>query len=80
VTSLGQCEGELDGLEVPHLADEEDIGVLSKGGAQRPFKGRAVDADLSLVHGREIVLVDVLNGVLDGQDVEGPRVINTVDN
>ena len=38
VAGLGQRQGELDGLEVAHLADQEDVGVLAEGGAQRPLE------------------------------------------
>ena len=55
VTGLGQRERELNRLEVTHLTDEEDIGVLSESGAERPLEGGAVDADLSLVDGGKLV-------------------------
>ena len=72
VARLGQRQGELDGLEVSHLTDEEDVGVLPESGTQRPLERRAVEADLALVDGGEIVLVHVLDRVLDREDVEGP--------
>ena len=48
VAGLGHGEGDLDGLEVAHLADEQDVGVLAEGRAQGPLEGGAVDPDLTL--------------------------------
>ena len=79
VTGLGQGERELDGLEVAHLTDEEDVGVLAEGGAQCPLEGRAVEADLPLVDGGEVVLVHVLDGILDGEDVQRACLVDPSD-
>ena len=79
VAGFGQGERELDRLDVAHLTDEQDVGVLSKGRPQRPFEGWAVDTDLSLIDGRKVVLVDVLDRVLQRQDVQGPRVVDPID-
>ena len=79
VPGLGQGEGELNGLEVTHLTDQQDIGVLTEGRAQRPLERRAVDADLTLVTGRQAVVVDVLDGVLDGEDVQRARLVDASD-
>ena len=38
VARLGQGQGEADGLEVTHLADQQHVGVLPEGGAQRPLE------------------------------------------
>ena len=79
VTRLGQRQRQLDGLEVAHLTHEEDVGVLPQGRAQRTLEGGAVGPHLSLGHGREAVLVDVLDRVLDGEDVHRPRLVDAVD-
>ena len=73
MAGLGQGQRELNGLEVAHLTDEQDVGVLAEGGAQRPLERGAVEADLALVDGGEVVLVHVLDRVLDGEDVQRPR-------
>ena len=51
VAGLGQGDGQLNGLEVAHLTDEQDVGVLPQGGAESPLEGGAVGADLPLGHG-----------------------------
>ena len=73
VAGLGQREGELNGLEVAHLTHQQDVGVLAQGGAKGPLERGTVGPDLSLRDGGEPVLVDVLDGVLDREDVHRPR-------
>ena len=70
VAGLGQRQCELDRLEVAHLTHEQNIGVLPQRRAQSPLERRAVEADLALVHRGKVVLVHVLDGVLDREDVE----------
>ena len=62
-----------DRLEVAHLADEHDVGVLTQRAAQRAVEDSRVDADLALVHHGGLVLVHVLDRVLDGDDVARAR-------
>ena len=76
---LGQRQRKLNGLEVAHLADEENVGVLPEGRAQRPLERRAVDADLALVDGGELVVVHVLDRILDREDVERPSLVDASD-
>ena len=79
MAGLRQGEGELNGLEVAHLAHQEDVGVLAECRPQGTLEGGAVGPDLSLRDGGEAVLVDVLDGVLDGQDVHRTRLVDAVD-
>ena len=79
VAGLGHGERDLDGFEVAHLADEEDVGVLAEGGAQGPFERGCVGADRPLVDHRPLVVVEVLDRVLDGQDVELAMLVDVVD-
>jgi hypothetical protein len=79
VAGLGHGERDLDRLDVAHLTDEQDVGVLSEGGAQRPVERGAVEADLALAHGGLLGVVDVLDGVLDREDVHGARLVDAVD-
>jgi len=79
VTGLRHCQGELNGLRVPHLAEEHDVGVLPQRRAQGTVEGGAVESDFTLRHGRGLVIVHVLNRVLDGEDVERPRLVDLVD-
>ena len=69
VAGLGHGEREPDRLEVAHLADEQDVGVLAQHAAQGVGEVRGVGADLALVDRRQLVVVDVLDRVLDGDDV-----------
>ena len=78
VAGLGQAQRDLDRLEVAHLAEEDDVGVLTKG-ARRPWLERDVGADLALVDHRHLVMVEVLDRVLDGEDVHRLGLVDAVD-
>ena len=79
VTGLGERQRELDRLRVTHLADEDDVGVLTERGAQRAVERVGVEADLALVHDADLVLVHVLDRVLDGEDVDRAPLVDVVD-
>jgi len=49
VAGFGHRQGDLNRVDVAHLADEEDIGVLAEGGSQSSVERRAVQADFALV-------------------------------
>lgn len=68
----------LDGVQVPHLADEDNIGVLAEDGPQAVGIGAGVRADLPLVHDAAIRHVDVLDGVLQRDDVGVSGVVDAV--
>ena len=68
----------LDGVQVPHLADEDNIGVLTEDGPQAIGIGAGVRADLPLVHDAAIRHVDVLDGVLQRNDVGVSGVVDAV--
>ena len=70
MAGLGGGERGLDRLAVAHLADEDDVGVLAHRGTQRDGEVVGVDADLALVDHRELVVVQDLDRVLDGDDVD----------
>ena len=72
VAGLGERQRELDRLGVTHLADEDDVGVLTERGAQRAVERVGVEPDLALVHDADLVPVHVLDRVLDREDV-APR-------
>ena len=69
VARLGDPQRRFDRLEVAHLADEDDVGVLAERGAQRVGEALRVAVHLALVHEAALVLVDVLDRILDGEDV-----------
>ena len=69
VAGLGDAQRRLDRLEVAHFADEHDVGVLAEGGAERVREALRVAVHLALVDQAALVLVEVLDRVLDGEDV-----------
>src|SRR5678815_3575087 len=78
VTSLGGEERRLNGFEVAHLTDQDNVGILSKRAAQRVAERPRIDADLALVDDRALVPMEVLDRVLDGHDVRGTRRVDPV--
>ena len=69
VPGLGDRERRLDGLEVAHLADQDDVGVLAQHVLERLRERLGVGAQLALVDYALLVVVDVLDRVLDRHDV-----------
>ena len=69
VPGLGGGHGQADGLQVAHLADQDDIRVLAEGGAQGLGEAQGVAVDLALVDEALLAEVNELDGVLDGEDV-----------
>ena len=66
---LGDLQRRFDGLEIAHLADEHDVGILAQRGAQRVREAVGVAVHLALVDQAVLVLVDVLDRILDREDV-----------
>ena len=79
VAGLGRGDRGGDRLEVSHLADQDDVGVLAQDVLQRLAEPVGVGADLALVHDALLVLVQELDRVLDGHDVAGPFLVDDVD-
>jgi hypothetical protein len=69
VPGLGDGERGADRLQVPHLADEDDVGVLPERVLEGLGEGLGVGPHLPLVHRAVLVPVDELDRVLDGDDV-----------
>ena len=63
----GQRRG--NSLQVAHLSDQYDVGVLPEDVFQRAGERERVAPQLALVDDRLLMMVDVLYGVLDGDDV-----------
>ena len=78
VPGLRRLDGDRHRLEVAHLADEDDVGVLAQRGAQRVLERRGVEADLALVHEALLVLVHELERVLDRDDVIAALAVHVV--
>ena len=79
VARLGHGEGDLDRVDVAHLADEQDVGVLAEGGAKCAVERGAVEADLALADRGRLVVVDVLDRVFDREDVTSAILVDLVD-
>ena len=79
MSGLGSRDGSGNRLIVAHLADEDDVGVLTQGAAQRRSKAAHIGANLALVDQRAAALIDVLDGVLNRDDVVAARLIDVVD-
>ncbi len=72
-------DGDRDGLEVAHLADEHDVRVLTKRRPQGPLEALSVDPDFALVDQALLVLMHELDRILDRDDVIGPVPIDVID-
>ena len=79
VAGLRSGNGELDGLEVAHFADHDDIGVFTERAAQRRAEGVGVGVDLALGDVAALGLEDVLDGVLERDDVVVPGAVDLLD-
>jgi len=71
VAGFGSFQGDFDSLAVAHLADKDDLGRLAKGAAKGGGKGRCVAVKFALVNGGLFVAMKELDGILDGEDVDG---------
>ena len=79
VPRLGRLDGDRDGLQVTHFADEHDVRILAQGGPQSVLEGIGVRVDLALVNEALLVLVDEFDRVLDRDDVVGAIHVDMVD-
>jgi hypothetical protein len=79
VAGLGGGQGGGDRLQVPHLADQDDVGVLAQDMLEGAGERVRVLPDLPLVHHSPLVLVEELDRVLDRHDVDGATRVDQVD-
>ena len=79
VARLGGGQRGRDRLEVAHLAEEDHVGVLAEGGAERLGEAARVGADLALVDEAAAVAVEELDRVLDREDVARAVAVDLVD-
>src|SRR5206468_1867419 len=61
---LGDRQRGGDGLEVAHLADQHDVGILPQGVLEGGGEAVGVGPDLALVHDAALIAVDELDRVL----------------
>ena len=76
---LGSGQRRLDGLEIPHLAQQNDVRRLPQRRAQGLGVAQSVVGDLALAHDALVVGVEELDRVLDGDDVALSGLVNPVD-
>ena len=69
---LGGRQRHGDGLEVAHLADQDDVGVLPPGGASEPRRSRSRGCRPRAGGSDILVGVDELDRVLDGDRCGSP--------
>ena len=79
VPGLGRGQRGRHRLEVAHLADEDDVGVLPQHRLERPVERLGVGAHLALVDHALLVAVQELDRVFDGHDVLFARLVDLVD-
>ena len=79
VARFGCLKGRLDSLQVSNLTDEDDVGILTHGGAQRGPEPVRIHPDLALGDDRLIVRVQDLDRVLDREDVTRTGVVDVTD-
>ncbi len=79
VPGLGDAQRGFDRLEVAHLADQDDVGVLAQDRAQGVAVGHGVGVELALVDDGLARREVVFDGVLDGDDVDRALGVDVLD-
>src|SRR5450755_1508228 len=79
MAGFGSGYGDAHGFGVAHFAYDDDVGGLAKCGAERGGKVGGVDADFYLFDNAADVLMLILDGIFDDDDVAGFAVVNVVD-
>ena len=76
---LGGLDRNRHRLEIAHLADEDDVGILAQRRAQRALERVGVRPDLALVDEALLVVVHELDRILDRDDVVVAVPVDVVD-
>jgi hypothetical protein len=79
VAGFGRLEGRAKRLGVAHLADQDDVGILTDHRPERRREVGHVDADLPLVDEALLLGEQKLDRVLDGEDVLGAALVDVVE-
>ncbi len=79
VTGFGRRQRQPDGLEITHLADQDDVGILAQRRPERFGETVRVTVHLALVHQAFLRLVNEFDGVLDGENMMVFVVIDVID-
>ncbi len=72
------CQRQPDGLQVPQLPHQDDVGILPQGAPERPGERRCVHPHLALVDDAVLGRVHELHRVLDGQDVRMAALVDVI--
>jgi hypothetical protein len=78
VTGFSCLDGDGKAFRIAHFPDHDDIRRLPEYVSQSLMKRVCVHSDLSLVHVTAFMLVQVLDGIFDGDDVAMPLPVNTI--
>ncbi len=76
MSRLGRCQGCIHRRPVAHLADEEDIRILTQGLADAICKRRKMRSQFALCNQGSLSLFDIFNRVLQGNDMTGTPFID----
>ncbi len=79
VAGFGDAQGGLDGFEISHLTDQDDVGVLTQNRSEGVGEGQGVGVQFALVDHRLLVGVQILDRVLDREDVQPLLAVDLVD-
>ena len=79
VSRLGSHERRLDGFEVSHLTNHDDVGVLSQHMHQRGSKRMNVRHHLLLHHNAALIFMNILDRILDRDDLRPTMLIDKID-
>ncbi len=79
VAGFGCGNGEFNGLEVAHLADQNNIGVLAQGRLQGCGKGLSMATHFPLIDQALLTDVNKFDGILYGKDVLFAGFVHMID-
>jgi hypothetical protein len=79
MAGFGGGYGDAHGFGVAHFPDHDDVRRLTQRGTKRGGKIRSVDADFHLFDDAAHMVVLVLNGIFDDDDMTGFAVVDVVD-
>src|SRR4029450_9173383 len=79
VTGFSGKQPGLDRLEVPHLADQDDVGILPQGAADRLSERAGIDRDFALTDDGSNVAMEKLYWIFDGDAMGRAGLVHVVD-
>src|SRR6202789_4453191 len=79
VAGFGDAQRRFDGFQITHFADQHDIRVFTKSGAQSVCKTLRIGVQLALIDHAIFVHVHKLDRILNGEDVVVALAVDLVD-